>query len=125
MKDSSRERASRTAWFAAAIACLILVAGCVMKWDTLSGSPEAVLGPDGPNLVRVTQTDSSQIVLADPVVRADSLVGVTQANSSAVSLPLSQVSLLEERVPNRVVNGIIGGAAALAGFLIGSALRGS
>ncbi len=107
-----------------AIACLTVhFYGCT-TWGAVDEPPWRVLGPEGPDLVRVTRADSSQIVLADPAVRADSLVGLAQPASDSVSLPLTDVSLLEVRVPNRPVNGLIGGAVALLGMLIAGAIKG-
>jgi hypothetical protein len=107
-----------------AIACLTVhFIGCTM-WAAIDEPPWRVVGPGGADPVRVTRADSSQVVLANPAIQADSLVGVAQPARDTVSLPLTDVSQLEVRVPNRPVNGLIGAGLALVAILIGEAIKG-
>ena len=55
-------------------AVVILVAGCT-TWRVQWVSPETVIRRDQPGAVEVTRVDSSRVVLQDPRIVGDSLVG--------------------------------------------------
>jgi len=74
------------------IACLLLVLhlpACT-SWHVGTPTPAQFVEHEHPRKVRVTSADGATIELVSPVVRGDSLVGTTGADST-VSLALSDV----------------------------------
>lgn len=65
-------------------------AGCY-AWHTEPLGPQAVLETLKPKQLRVTRSDSSQTVLEEPEIRADSLVGFTDDDTTETRIPLSNV----------------------------------
>jgi hypothetical protein len=57
---------------------LLMTAGCT-TWQPIAGGASA-FGPEpGLDVVRITSPDGSQVVLADPILRNDSIVGVSES----------------------------------------------
>lgn len=60
---------------------LCLCAGCA-TWQVESASPQRLITDERPRSVLVTLKDSSQVLIADPVVRRDSIAGVIRLHSA-------------------------------------------
>jgi hypothetical protein len=103
---------ARRAIFAAA--CPLLLGGCMGWAERPAPAPAASRIIHGP--VRVTRTDGSSVVLADAIVRDDSIMGAPNHNpDTGVSLPLSNVRKVEVRhidVASTTWAVLTGGAAA-------------
>jgi hypothetical protein len=65
------------------------------SWRVRNVTPERAIARDHPDKVRVTRVDSSRIVLSQPRISGDSLVGF--ANHLKFGMPLSDVSAVAER----------------------------
>ena len=89
------------------ISCLLLPAylsSCVTNWEVQRGSPEQVVEEEQPSQIRVTTTDHSEIVLDEPRVSGDTLIGLERDLSSygsiyaapdraaALEIPLADIS---------------------------------
>lgn len=71
-----------------------LLSGCV-TWQPYELDPDAGPGRAVPHLLRVTQQDSSRIVLTAPFVRADTLYGLKRVRGDTLALPTTQITRLE------------------------------
>ena len=106
--------------------CLLLpafLAGC-SSWWVQEVSPQQLVTEDQPEKIRVTLTDGSQVVLEQPRVSGDTLVGCQlfevqgqqrcPSDLGAVSIPLSDVTgvAIEKTNPVKVfiVLLVVGGA---------------
>lgn len=79
-----------------AAACPLLMGGCAAWMERPAPAPTASRVIPGP--VRLTRTDGSAVVLADAMVRDDSIMGAPNHNPDAgVSLALSDVRRVEVR----------------------------
>ena len=80
--------------------CLLLpvyLAGC-SSWYVQEVSPQQLIAEEQPGKIRVTRTDGSQVVLEQPRVSGDTLMGCQiievqgQQRCPRVSIPLSDVT---------------------------------
>lgn len=77
-----------------AAACLLLMGGCTAWMERPAPAVSRII----PGPVRLTRTDGSTVVLADAMVRDDSIIGAPNHNPDAgVSLALSEVRRVEVR----------------------------
>ena len=89
------------------LSCILLPAylsSCVTNWEVQRASPEQVVEEEQPSQIRVTTTDHSEIVLDEPRVSGDTLIGLVRDLSSygsiyaaadraaAVEIPLADIS---------------------------------
>ncbi len=89
------------------ISCFLLPAylsSCVATWEVQRASPEQVVEEEQPSQIRVTTTDHSEIVLDEPRVSGDTLIGLERDLSSfgsiyaapdtaaALEIPLADIS---------------------------------
>ncbi len=89
------------------LSCILLPAylsSCVTNWEVQRASPEQVVDEEQPSQIRVTTTDHSEIVLDEPRVSGDTLIGLERDLSSfgsiyaapdtaaALEIPLADVS---------------------------------
>ncbi len=105
------------------IACILLpcyLVACT-SWKTQEVSPQQVLTDEQPDKVRVSLTDGSQVVLEEPVVSGDTLIGFEQDVQK--SILLADVSALELREGDggKTTLAIIGGVILAGGLALGVA----
>ncbi len=89
------------------LSCILLPAylsSCVTNWKVQRASPEQVVEEEQPSQIRVTTTDHSEIVLDEPRVSGDTLIGLVRDLSSygsiyaapdraaALGIPLADIS---------------------------------
>ena len=95
-------------------------------WHTEDVAPQAVLATHQPTQLRVTRTDGKQFVLQHPVLRGDTLEGVSQLGGYGTPAPV-RIALTDVRqVATRgfssdrtvvlviVMGAVVGGAVAVA-----------
>jgi len=90
------------------------------SWRMNTLSPQAVV-ESHPRALRVTRTDSSQVILNDPSLQGDSIVGISPRHMH-VGVPLDSIATTHTRRTSAVktVFAVIGvGAAAFAALVIG------
>lgn len=86
-------------WRPSARTVLILYLSCTActSWRPDSLSPQAVVqGPPTPLSLRVTYKDSSWVILSNPVLQGDTIVGRDKQNAQ-VRVPLDSVLLTDTR----------------------------
>src|SRR2546428_13448742 len=66
-------------------------------WHTEPIAPESLLGARQPTTLRITRIDGTQIALEDPVLRGDTLSGVSSRQKDEVRIPLPDVRQLATR----------------------------
>ena len=90
-------------------------------WHTEQIAPESLLATRQPTQLRVTRTDSSQTILENPVMRADTLVGAPgQSNAGEVRIPLTDVRQVATRrfSAGRTLGLTLGLAAVTVGTVV-------
>jgi len=107
---------------APAILMLLLHLGACAKWTAVTPTPIAdFVSEEDPNRVRATTSDGTRIVLQNPTVRNDSIMGVIERcdpplesseglacqRSGGTALDLSDVAVLEVRRAD--VTDVVGG----------------
>jgi hypothetical protein len=103
-----------------------LVAGTVLasyltactSWQVQRLSPQQVLTTEQPTAMEVMRSDSTRVVLTQPEVSGDSLVGLTK--DGRLSIPLTDIAsvALRKWAPVKTV-GMMLGVAALAVVTLG------
>jgi hypothetical protein len=101
------------------IACILLpcyLLAC-STWKTQEASPQEVLA-EQPDQVLVQLTDGFKVVLRQPAVSGDSIIGLE--NGEQRSIPLASVSALEVREPDMLLTtgAILGGLVVVAGVVV-------
>jgi hypothetical protein len=96
-------------------AVAILVAGCT-TWRVQWVSPEAVIRRDQPRTIEVTFVDSSRVVLDEPRIVGDSLVG-ENAHGAVESVALAHVAYVAVRRGDGAGNAGLVLLGALAAFV--------
>jgi hypothetical protein len=66
----------------AVVQLALFLSGC-LSWRAEPTSPADLMVSRKPSVVRITQPDSSRLILRDPVVQGDTLYGRPQANLKA------------------------------------------
>jgi hypothetical protein len=89
-----------------------------MSWQAQEASPQQVLAEEQPDKVLVELTDGSKLVLDEPAMSGDTLVGLEQGEQR--SIPLSDVSVLEVRKTDNVLTfvAIFGGLVVTAAAVV-------
>jgi hypothetical protein len=106
------------------IACILLptyLAAC-MSWQAQEAGPQQVLAEKQPNQVLVKLADGSKLVLDEPAVSGDTLVGF--AEGERASIPLDDVSALEIKETDvaLTIGGVVGVLVVAAGLIAGITL---
>ena len=108
-------------WRPSARTVLILYLSCTActSWRPDSLTPQAVV-QGHPASLRVTYTDSSSVVLNNPVMQGDTIVGVGQQKDQ-VRVPLDSVLLTDTRRGDagKSVLAVLGVAAGLFAVVVG------
>ena len=73
-----------------ALLMLALHLNACTTWQPLMVSPRQFIVEEQPSLVRVTQASGTQMVLRDPSIENDSIVGTVRVPASCPPLPTSQ-----------------------------------
>jgi hypothetical protein len=92
------------------------------RWQVQSVSPQQVLETRQPQKIRVTRTDSTEVVLEQPRIVSDTLYGISAGTPQAVNhgsgegIALADVSRVAIRRTDPVATtGLVLGSAAVAG----------
>ena len=113
-------------WRPSARTVLILYLSCTActSWRPDSLTPQAVVQSQ-PASLRVTRTDSSQVILNNPQMQGDTIVGVGQ-HKAQVRVPLDSVRLTDTRRGDagKSVLVLLGLAAAVAAVIAASVVSG-
>ena len=106
-------------WRSTVALMLILLTTACTSWRVEPLAPQALLARN-PSTLRVMRTDSSMLVLQDPELRGDTLVG-TGARGAQVRVPLDSVRQTSTRrfSPLKTFGVLVGMAAtAVVGVVI-------
>jgi hypothetical protein len=101
------------------IACILLptyLTACV-TWQAQETSPEQLLAEEQPDKVLVKLADGSKLVLEQPVIVGDSLVGLEQGEER--SIPLTSALAFEVRKTDADLTAwsVLGGVVVLGGLI--------
>lgn len=77
------------------LAATVIAAACT-SWSTTHAAPGAVV-QENPQSVRVTRTDKSVLVIQQPSLRNDSIVGVADDGTTPVAVATADVERVETR----------------------------
>ena len=109
---------------AAAMLGALLLSGCVMNWQAQPAPPAEVIRSTGESEVRVTMNSGTSVVLRDPAVEGDSLVGWQQPSGDPAEVPvarrasaLTDVRTVSVKKSNTGANIAIGAAIGAAAFV--------
>lgn len=101
-----------------------LLNGCVMHWHAKSAPPAQVIRSSGETEIRVTLNAGSNVVIRDPWVEGDSLIGWQQPPGDPSEVPLTRraialddVRTVSVRQSNTGANIAIGAAIGAAAFV--------
>lgn len=101
-----------------------LLNGCVMHWQAQSAPPAQVIQSSGETEIRVTLNAGSNVVIRDPWVEGDSLIGWQQPLGDPSEVPLTRraialddVRTVSVRQSNTGANIAIGAAIGAAAFV--------
>ncbi len=83
----------------ASLLLILLYGTACLGWHTVRVAPESFLATREPAELRVTTTEGSQIVVEQPVLRGDTLVGTRhrQGQQQEVRVPLTDVRAVATR----------------------------
>ncbi len=102
----------------------VLLNGCVMNWQAQSAPPAQVIQSSGETEIRVTLNAGSNVVIRDPWVEGDSLVGWQQPPGDPAEVAvvrrayaLSDVRTVSVKKSNTGANIAIGAAIGAAAFV--------
>jgi hypothetical protein len=102
----------------AAMLVMILYGTACYTWHTEQAGPQAVVTTRQPEILRVTRTDGSEVVLHQTVLQADTLVGVArdQHGSAEVHVALTDIQQIAtfRFSAGRTLGFLVGVAAATA-----------
>jgi hypothetical protein len=103
---------------------MTLQAGCVMNWQAQPAPPAQVIQATGESQVRVTLNSGLNVVIRDPWVEGDSLVGWQQPSGKSAEVPvvrrafaLHDVRTVSVKKSNTGANIAIGAAIGAAAFV--------
>ena len=83
------------------------------EWHVEQARPQALLDAGHPTRVRVPRSDSTRIVLAQPAILGDSLVGQLQGHSAGVAVAdIASLAVRRTNAVNTLL--LIGGVVLLA-----------
>ena len=117
-------RSAPSTWSIAAMLVAVLLSGCVMNWQAQSAPPEQVIQSSGESEIRVTLDAGNSVVVRDPWVEEDSLVGWEQPPGDPGEVAvvrrayaLSDVRTVSVKKSNTGANIAIGAAIGAAAFV--------
>jgi hypothetical protein len=102
------------AQYAGLLVLLMVAMGCA-RWQPQGLTPRAVIERDHPDQVRITLRDSSRMDLRAPVIRGDTLRGLTEQGDSAFAL--SDVSYVSLKGGNKAAVAALSGVGVAAGLI--------
>jgi hypothetical protein len=98
--------------------CLATIASGCSSWEARAEPASAIVGDSAPERVRVTRTNSSQVVLVSPALARDTLRGLVEGSEDRmVAIPVSGIQQLAVRDLDPLKT-----AGLIAGVLLLSAL---
>jgi len=102
----------------------VLLNGCVMNWQAQSAPPAQVIQTSGETALRVTLNAGGNVVIRDPWVEGDSVVGWQQPPGDPSEVPLVRRAIalddlrtVSVRQSNTGANIAIGAAIGAAAFV--------
>lgn len=108
--------------FARSIALILMatyVSSCT-RWEIQPFTPEATVQAKNPKKLRVTRRDGTRVVMHDPHIVGDSLVGTDW--QSRVVIPLDNVGLVEVSRPNPLGTiALVAAGIGIAGLIVAAA----
>ena len=75
----------------AAISLLLGSPSAWVRWQVETVSPARLVSDQHPRSVRVVLKDSTEVLIADPVVRSDSIIGVIRLTADVVRGPYKPI----------------------------------
>lgn len=111
-------RAHRPRYLAGLTACLLT--GCVTTWQPQAAAPTELLATSGETEVRVTLTTGAKVVLRDPGVEGDSLIGWLKPSFDEKGAParrafaltdVRDVAVKKNEVGPNLILGVVAGTA--------------
>lgn len=100
-----------------ALLLLVLHLGACTSWQLTTVSPRQVVEAEQPSSVRITQPDGTQVVLKDPAIRNDSIVGTDEAGMVKQAALDDGVLEVRRLSVGKTIGLSIGLAALTAGIL--------
>ncbi len=101
----------------------VVLSGCATSWKTRQAAPEEVLRSTGETEVQVILTNGARVVLRDPGVEGDSLVGWSKPKPAELperqAFALADIHALATRknnVPLNLTLGLLTGTAVAFGL---------
>ena len=116
------------------LACVLLLAfaSSCMTWRSQSGDTQSIIEAKQPTRIRVYRSDGSRVVLENPTIVEDSLVGMsTERQRSAtfhirVAIPLHEIATVETReIDGGRTAGAVLGVGALVALIVAAAVAAS
>ena len=116
-------RKARKAWRVTGMLAVLLLNGCMMNWQAQPAAPAEVIQSSGESEIRVTLTTGANVVIRDPWVEGDSLVGWQQPAGDPAEVAvvrrafaLAEVRTVSVKKSNTGANIAIGAAIGAAAF---------
>jgi hypothetical protein len=100
----------------------LFLSGC-MSWRPELISPADLIATQRPDVVRITQDDSSEVILRDPAVQGDTLFGrvetvLGETSQTRTGIPLAEVKGIETLRSNPTKTTLLSVALAAGTFSI-------
>ena len=106
----------------AAMLLMILYGTACQSWHTEQVGPQAFLTTRQPEYIRVTRTDGSEVVVDQPVVQADTLVGVVEGQQEPAEVHIALTDIKQIATfrfsAGRTLGSLVGVAAAAVVALV-------
>jgi hypothetical protein len=113
---------------AASVLAALLLNSCVMNWQAQNAAPAQVIQSSGESRIRVTLNNGINVVIRDPWVEGDSLVGWQQPTGDPAMVPVARrafaltdvrtVSVSKSNTGANIAIGAAIGAAAFVGSVV-------
>ncbi len=106
----------------------VLQAGCITSWQTQSAAPAQVIQASGESEIRVTLNSGTSVVLRDPWVEGDSLIGWEAGKNPDIPIErrtfalegVRAVSVRKSAMGANIAIGAAAGAAIFVGSVVGA-----
>lgn len=99
------------------LVALSTVSAC-SSWHTQPLTPAQVIGEQHPQAVRVDRTNGNRLVITEPQVTTDSLVGNSEGRHASVPLADIHEIAVRRSDPGKTIGLVLGSVVAAAGALI-------
>jgi hypothetical protein len=91
-----------------------------MSWQTAPSTPATLIASKRPELVRITRSDSSRLVLRNPAIQQDTLYGSLElaagdTSQNRTAVPLAEITSVETRRSDPTKTTLLG-----TGVLVGT-----